>query len=258
MKFFEIKNLNIKVVLAVCLVCFSCNTTKNNPVNELSDNHSSKLSLDWAGVYHGTLPCVDCEGIEIRLVLKSDETFEKLSTYKGKENSNIFEDGTFAWDDIGNVVILQNQTESVAYKVAENYLLQLDSKGDEIKGALASQYQLVKNTTDPLLENKKWQLVELNGRLVENENGFITFNQAEGRFYGNNTCNNFFGQYEIKEANLIIGGQVGSTKMACFQNKFENDFMALLNQTINYSIKNNSLIMHAKNNKIVAKFLSVD
>ncbi len=41
-----------------------------------ADMHTSQNSLDWAGVYEGVLPCADCPGIQTRLTLSRDETYE--------------------------------------------------------------------------------------------------------------------------------------------------------------------------------------
>jgi copper homeostasis protein (lipoprotein) len=57
--------------------------------------HSSQIALDWNGVYTGTLPCADCEGIKTRIVLKKDGTFERNMTYLGKEDNSFSEEGSF-------------------------------------------------------------------------------------------------------------------------------------------------------------------
>ena len=47
--------------------------------------HNSRNSLNWAGVYAGTLPCADCPGIQTRLTLGNDGTFEKQSRYLDRD-----------------------------------------------------------------------------------------------------------------------------------------------------------------------------
>ncbi len=37
--------------------------------------HNAQNSLDWAGIYQGTLPCADCGGIETELTLNADGTY---------------------------------------------------------------------------------------------------------------------------------------------------------------------------------------
>lgn len=39
------------------------------------DMHTSETSLDWAGVYEGTLPCADCEGIHTLIELHEDKSY---------------------------------------------------------------------------------------------------------------------------------------------------------------------------------------
>ena len=43
----------------------------------------SKNSLDWAGVYTGTIPAADVEGINVRMKLNKDNTFELTYEYIG-------------------------------------------------------------------------------------------------------------------------------------------------------------------------------
>jgi uncharacterized lipoprotein NlpE involved in copper resistance len=56
----------------------------NNRTEVADPAHNSRNSLDWAGVYKGTLPCADCEGIQEEIRLNDDLTYEMVSTYLGK------------------------------------------------------------------------------------------------------------------------------------------------------------------------------
>ena len=62
------------------LVIISC--SNNNETQTLErekdmyyndDQHNSRNSLDWNGVYKGVLPCADCEGIETVITLLNDK-----------------------------------------------------------------------------------------------------------------------------------------------------------------------------------------
>ncbi len=104
----------------------------------------AKVSLDWEGLYVGTLPCADCEGIETKLRINYDNSFELKERYIGKSNRDFTSEGTFRWNNAGNTVILDSFDQPRSYFVAENYLLHLDTEGNRIEGELAQYYVLTK------------------------------------------------------------------------------------------------------------------
>jgi heat shock protein HslJ len=203
--------------------------------------HNSRNSLDWYGVYKGTTPCADCEGIETTITLKRDGTFKRSLKYLGKEENSFFDEGQFQWNDQGSKVTLMEEAgRNQMYQVGENVLFHLDQEGNRITGELADMYRLNKNLTDPRLENKKWVLIELMGKPIDNKEGkgegFIEFDMETGMFSGKNTCNNFFGQYELLEGDRIKFGQAGSTLMACPDMETEKAFMEVLKMADNYNV----------------------
>lgn len=203
--------------------------------------HNSRNSLDWYGVYRGTTPCADCEGIETSITLKKDGTFKRSMKYLGKDENPFFDEGEFQWNEEGSKVTLMGEGErKQMYQVGENVLFHLDQEGNRITGELADMYRLNKNLTDPRLENKKWVLIELRGKTIEKKEnkgeGFIEFDMETGMFSGKNTCNNFFGQYELLEGDRIKFGQAGSTLMACPDMETEKAFMEVLKMADNYNV----------------------
>lgn len=110
------------------------------------DSHTSETSLDWAGVYEGTMPCADCEGIQVLIELKEDNTFVASYTYLGKpEEFEVDESGSFSWDESGSKVTLNpSQGEVSMYKVGENHLTLLDENAEVNTGELAEFYVLQK------------------------------------------------------------------------------------------------------------------
>ena len=70
------------------------------------DEHNSRNSLDWNGVYQGTLPCADCEGIRVRLTLIDTGEFDRTLTYLGKEAAGRSDSGTFQWNEAGSKITL--------------------------------------------------------------------------------------------------------------------------------------------------------
>ncbi|WP_308991589.1 META domain-containing protein [Mariniflexile litorale] len=94
------------------------------------------------------------------------------------------------------------------------------------------------------LENTKWKLVTLMGQDVSDKNAFIRFSNEDDEVYGNGSCNNFSGTYQIKEGNRITLSKIVATLMACVDMKVENQFMAILEKTDNYSLNGNKMTLN--------------
>jgi len=116
------------------------------PIDTIHTGDNSETSLDWDGVYVGTTPCANCEGIETELTLGKDKTFVLNTKYIGKGSEKInTEKGTFSWDESGSVIILNGlEHKPNHYKVGENHLVQMDMQGKIVEGSLASKYILQK------------------------------------------------------------------------------------------------------------------
>lgn len=110
------------------------------------DMHTSETSLDWVGVYEGTMPCADCEGIETVVELREDLTFSATFNYLGSEDKahKITNEGTFTWDDSGQIIILVAEDDISQYKVGENHITMLGADGEVNTGELADFYVLKK------------------------------------------------------------------------------------------------------------------
>ncbi|WP_164112896.1 MULTISPECIES: META domain-containing protein [Sphingobacterium] len=70
----------------------------------------------------------------------------------------------------------------------------------------------------------------------------ITFEPAEHKVNGNNSCNNFFGSYTTGEANRIRFESLGSTRKFCPGNG-ESVFMKSMERVSRYSISENTLTL---------------
>ena len=145
-----------KFGLLIALLAFtlmSCTNQSKKQADETTtidetmvDSHTSEMSLDWAGVYEGTLPCADCEGIETTIELKDDHTYVANYNYIGKsDGDNKFtNEGTFTWDILGRTITLQSDTQTTQYQVGENQLIMLNADGEVNTGELADFYVLKK------------------------------------------------------------------------------------------------------------------
>lgn len=110
------------------------------------DPYAAQESLDWVGVYEGTLPCADCDGIETSIQLNENYTYVATYTYIGKpKDEKAFSyKGTFTFDGLGSTITLESDTETSQYRVGENELILLDAEGDVNVGKLAHMYILKK------------------------------------------------------------------------------------------------------------------
>jgi len=143
-------NLFLAGILFLALV--ACQKKENNTLEqvefeqEFMDEHTAQNSLDWAGEYQGVLPCADCEGINITVVLNHEGTFYVKNEYLKNDNNKTLEsNGLFSWDKTGFIITLEGGEEfRKSYKVVEGALIYLDENGEQITGDLADRYRLVK------------------------------------------------------------------------------------------------------------------
>lgn len=145
----------VLLIAAIGLVAIGCkngskeesNSAKEEiveVVSELPDHHNSENSLDWAGVYEGTTPCADCEGIKNTLMLDDEGSFELSQVYLGKEETPFVQKGEFVWNEAGSAITLNTSDKSLMFKVGENEVTMLDQEGNVVTGELASSYVLKK------------------------------------------------------------------------------------------------------------------
>ena len=120
--------------------------TMDEIVSDVIDDHNSQNALDWAGVYEGTTPCADCEGIKTVLEITNDNTYTLSMIYLGKpESDNEYsQKGSFKWDDSGMNIILKTDGEPMKLKVGENQIWMLDGDGNVIDGEIGELFILKK------------------------------------------------------------------------------------------------------------------
>lgn len=124
--------------------------TKNADVDQqdttvVENIHSSGIVIDYVGIYEGTLPCADCEGIKTKLTIKNDTTYELKGMYLGKEDGKIETNGIY---NIINGEILELVTPSSGdktyYKILEDAVALSDASGKLVEGELAEDSILKK------------------------------------------------------------------------------------------------------------------
>lgn len=244
------KNLTLKFIfLATTIVILgSCaETDKKDRQNSKTDLHTSENSLDWAGKYWGKLPCADCNGIDTELTLNPDLTYVLIENLE--KNGVIFHDtlrGKFTW--AGNAINLDNipaDTRPASFQVEENQLRQLDMSGNKITGELEGKYILTK-LGNPGVEDKKWQIVEMNGKPVNGteDSHFLHFHSEKNQLQAKAGCNVILMRYRITHGFKIETYQGISTLMACPGNNLESELIETLNKADNLSLGIDTLTLN--------------
>jgi len=105
--------------------------------------HNARTALDYQGTYAGKLPIAGGKGMIVIMTLGND-TYIKRTKYVGKEGVSEAE-GSFAWDESGNVIILEDMTGAPnKYFVSEGRIFQLDMDGNWISERFDEKYALHK------------------------------------------------------------------------------------------------------------------
>src|SRR5690606_22593473 len=111
---------------------------------------------------------------------------------------------------------------------------------------------------DPRIENRRWRLIELNGRRVEpptdREGAYFELDATEARLTGNASCNRFFGTYELLAGDRIRFGVLGATRMACPELAQESEFLDVLGRADNYSLGDGELSLNRARMAPLARF----
>lgn len=132
----------------VLMAITSCNSSQKNKAAEAVEETAVAIEqpaeTGFYGLYEGTLPAADCEGIKTSLTVNADKTYTLKSEYIGEE------DGTFETSGVYNLIddslielIIPSSGEKTYYKILDNSQVMLsDSLGTVNEGELAPHYIL--------------------------------------------------------------------------------------------------------------------
>jgi Uncharacterized lipoprotein NlpE involved in copper resistance len=264
------------ILLCIAVTALSaCNSGKrasNAPTNEaeaiaLGDN--SRNSLDWAGVYRGTLPCADCSGIEVEIRLNEDLSYERVMSYLGKGDNRYPDNGRFEWDETGSRIKLTSTSSPDAtdnwFLVGENKLIALDIEGNRIESNFPPEiYFFEKLDRDNVVTEKYWKLIELAGKEItsspegQNREAHFILKNEDKRVTGNTGCNNMNGTYQLSgEENTIRFSPLATTRMACIGIDYEYEYLKVFEICDNYTIQNDTLSLNKEGTGSLARFAAV-
>jgi len=120
----------------------------------------------------------------------------------------------------------------------------------------STEQMRTQQASEAFTETNKWELTRFNGQSPA-EAGFadrlpnLVINMQESKVGGFSGCNSFGGKVVIDETKITFS-QVFSTKMFC-EGIPEPEFFQLLDNTLTYSIANNTLTFE-RDSKVVMEF----
>lgn len=224
------KPLSILFV-AFAFVLSGCVTGDDGATGSLDAAHNSRNSLDWAGTYEGVLPCADCPGITVRLVLREDGSYAVTRRYIGRSVDQSIERGTFTWLPGGNAIKLESKAGAIRFAVGEGRLALLEPGGAAAWPqpaphvlALVTQTAARARDVQGTLEAHRWVLdraSDASGRPIAGLGADrvrpIVFRFNAGRLGVEGGCNRSFGAYRIDAEGHLVVSRLASTMMACEQ-----------------------------------------
>lgn len=227
----------------------------------LPDMHNSQISVDWAGTYHGIVPCADCPGIDTFIQLDDDGTFQISRIYLEKSDSVYRSEGTFEWSSDGGVITLDIGSDSnmpEQYRVGENRLIQLDLQGKQIEGGLSDLYHLDKFFNP--LKGKRAILMEIMGMEPQqsgapNGRPHIEFHPDDLKISAAGDCNRFTGSYHLRSADRITFTGIASTRMACESMVMDRELSGVFESAEHFSIESDTLSVMNGEGSTLARFL---
>jgi len=225
------------------LLFLACNSAQKSQNGISGDN--SRNALDWTGIYAGK---TGADSMETVLQLFDNNTYT-LEQHPKEGRTETF-NGRFDWNKQGSAVTINGYR----YRVGENRLDMLDSKGD-ITGFSLEKIE------NPLQE-KYWKLVELWGDTVITAEGqreaYIIFRSFDNRFQGNGGCNGFSGGYELRGNGRITFMPAVATQMACVNGmETEAKLHEVLGMADTYIVSGDTLVLTKARMAPMARFEAV-
>lgn len=253
----------LTLVLVLSAGCRSSESAAPLDAAPVATSDNSMTSVDWPGVYKGTLPCADCPGLATTVILGQDMTFRIEMVYLERNVKPFVQEGHFTWLQDGlRIVCVDGKGGRQFFDVGENRLFQLDADGQRINGELADRFALAKvSATDAPLQGTYWKLKVLRGKPVavsdRQREAHLVLERSGGKVHGSGGCNRFFGSYAIRPGNRIQFSRIGSTMMACPEMESEREFFRVLESADNFTVKGDALQLNRARMAPLAEFQAV-
>lgn len=236
----------ILFLLFSSLLTISCQNQKQKNTDiidetDIVDEHTSMNSVDYIGVYEGTLPCDDCDGISTQLSIQENGDYTLSTMKQGDAESYSVVRGAYGWSDNGSTIHLEDGSK---YKVGEGKIFPLNEDG-----TVDDTHMLNMKNVD--ITDTRWKVIELNKKEVTEENTpvgvpYLVLSE-DGKFDGKAGCNRLFGDYSLGKSLQIQFSNYGITKIACPRGSIENTYIQFLNDARSLSIQDNQMVFYNDN-----------
>lgn len=224
----------LAVVLAGCQPDKSADAPAVQPPEPVTapviDMHTSRIALDWAGLYEGLLACPDCAGIHARLTLEPDGRFEIVTRRLVRDAEPSSAQGQFEWEPGDNAIALDADGDGQRFAVGEGRLVLLDAgqaqpawgRADATLAQSSHAWRDTRQDLGDMLVDHRWMLVDatdaanrrIDALFPDAERSFV-FHFADSRLHAQGGCNGLRGAYAIDADGMLeVTGRM-STMMAC-------------------------------------------
>lgn len=200
------------------------------PAAKTVDMHTSRNSLNWAGIYEGILNCPDCAGVATRLTLGEDGRFSLVSRRLVWDAEATTVDGQFEWETGDRSIAFQTPAGRSRFAVGERGLLVLE--GATLRTGWGEQGMILTKLTpaeaearaslDTVLSSHRWSLFD--ARAADNlrisalfpvEGREFEFQFADSRMGVRGGCNGLGGGFTLDPGGVLSVSGTMSTLMAC-------------------------------------------
>lgn len=120
--------------------------------------YSSLATNDVVGMYRGTIPCADCQGIDITLEFLGEKLYRSTSVYLGKNGEARRDNGI--WSTSGNIITLMSNDDKQIFEKVPEGLRMLGHDGRKIESSMSELYilkKIVKEEHSPDSRTAFWQ-----------------------------------------------------------------------------------------------------
>lgn len=257
MKAFYISFSSVFVIAVLLIACGrpeAVNTMEemNQSVEGVPLPGPSLIDSNLYGTYRGVLPCADCEGVQYKLSLSSDDQFELKEYHADHSCEECTHRGNFNFDKERKRLRLPLDGKQMRFQFKDEFLFLLDEGGEPVVGEISESTFLSKSPLNFI--SAIWSLDSIAGNMVADSLQKRTHLRflPDNNFTYTGGCNECRGNYQS-----MIDGEIGlrsgaCTKVACPPNSHLDDQMnRYLRGSKRYQIRGQHLIFFEGDQKVL-------
>lgn len=240
---------SVITLFAAALLFAGCNSSRRGSSSTAGNTGLKEIE----GIYTGTMPCADCDGIETKVIVNDNFTYSVQTQYVGVDEK-FTEVGNYKWDADGRIITFDDDFLGKCLVEGNALFKLIDGKKDT--GVNAEYHRLEK--VDRMLVEKYWKLVELYGKPVTSPvEAHVIFHIEGSRYSGNAGCNRISGSYRARDNARISFSQPAATQMMCLSMDTETMFKDVIVRADSYSVQGDTLVLNRARMAPLARFVAV-